>query len=213
MAKYIVTIYRDITSTKDPFHTPVEIIFKRIREGKSKAIIDKIRAEADKKERNNLKKQLPSICFSGIFANRSNDSISKHSGLVAIDFDHLGDNLQDVKKRMIADPYTFACFISPSGDGLKVIVKIPAKKITHADSCRALVDYYKNDKLDNFEDVARVCYESYDPEIYTNYDSKEFTFLKEKDKVKKTQSPEVRIYDTTEIYNRLLVWLKTNNEH
>jgi len=212
MAKYIVTIFKNIKVTKEPFHIPVEVIFSRIKNGNSRSIIEKIRFENDKKERNNLKMQLPSICFSGIFLSRSNDKCEKHSGLVAIDFDHLGDQIEIVKKRMINDPYTLSCFVSPSGDGLKVIVKIPAKILTHADSCRALVDYYSNDKLDNFEDVARVCYESFDPDIYINYDSKEFITLKGKE-VKKVQAPESRIFDYSEIYERLKIWMKNNNEH
>ena len=44
-----------------------------------------------------------------------------------------------------SDKYTFIAFISPSGDGLKVIIKIPANIVTHANSCKSLKQYYKND--------------------------------------------------------------------
>ena len=114
-----------------------------------------------------MKKQLPSICFSGIFEKRANNAIKEHSGLVCLDFDHIED-IQKFKDRFKNDKHVMMAFVSPSGDGLKVVIKIPANINSHADSCRALKQYFHDDKLDDFKDVARVCYESYDSDIYYN---------------------------------------------
>lgn len=178
-----ITIFKNITVTTEPFYPTVSVIVDRIKRGKSKALIKKIRTIPEKKERDIYKKQLPSICFSGIFDKRANESVKTHTGLVAIDFDHL-DNVKEFKRALSKDKYTFIVFVSPSGDGLKLIVKIPANIQTHKLSCKALKEYYKTEKLDNFEDIARVCYESYDPEIFVN--SKSLVFHeKAKEEIKK----------------------------
>ena len=86
-----ITIFKNILDTKNPYHIPVCKIVERIKTGKVKKLIESIRNEDDKKKRNKLKSQLPSICFSGIFSQRSNKDIKEHTGLVAIDFDGLKD--------------------------------------------------------------------------------------------------------------------------
>ena len=60
----IVTIFKDIMDTDTPFHVPVKTVVDRIREGKSKELVTNIRKEKNKEHRNELKKKLPSICFS-----------------------------------------------------------------------------------------------------------------------------------------------------
>ena len=90
-------------------------------------MVKKIRLEKNKSERNEMKKMLPSICFSGTFNKRADTSIIEHSGLVCLDFDGYEkqkDLLQD-KEMLTKNKYVFSVFISPSGNGLKVLVKIP----------------------------------------------------------------------------------------
>ena len=43
-------------------------------------------------------------------------------------------DLEQFKKSLTLDKYVHACFISPSGDGLKVLIKIHAKIETHANT-------------------------------------------------------------------------------
>lgn len=202
-----VTIFPNIKTPDKPYYVPIETIVDRIKIGKSKQIVDNLRACKDKDERQKLKGQLPSICFSGKFSKRANDKILEHSGLVAIDFDHLGDRLKEFKTNICNDKHTFLAFISPSGDGLKVVVKIPASIKTHALSCDALSDYYKEETLDNFKDVARVCYESFDPEVYYNPQSDIFTVLKETEVIKRTIETVDIITDFDAIFNNITKWL------
>jgi len=44
------------------------------------------------------------------------------SGLIVLDFDHI-KNLPEVRQKLENDSNTFLLFVSPSGDGLKVVVK------------------------------------------------------------------------------------------
>ena len=209
----LVTIFKNATDTKNPYHVKIETIIDRIKKGTSKKLLDKIRIEKDKKERDKLKKGLPSICFSGKFSERKDAALIEHSGFVAIDFDHLGDRLLAFKDRICKDKFTFAAFISPSGDGLKIVVKIPPSVKTHKLSCDALSDYYKEETLDEFKDVSRVCFESYDPDIYHNPDSDIFITLKETEIIKKTITSVDIITDFDAIIDNIITWLSKGGQH
>jgi hypothetical protein len=209
----IVTIFKNAKDTKNPFHVDSSAIVKRIKDGKSRALVEKIRTEQDIKERKELKKNLPSICFSGKFSERKDSALITHSGLVAIDFDHLGDRLLDFKHRLTQDKFTHIAFISPSGDGLKVVVRIPDQIETHKLSCDALSDYYKEEALDEFKDVSRLCFESYDPDIYYNPESDVFRTLKETQTIKKTVEITNIITDFDKIIDNIVTWLGNKGEH
>ena len=76
---HIVTIFQNIRETETPFIKDVTYILQRIKNGKNQDLVKKIRAEKDKGKRNDLKKNLPAICFSGEFKKRSDSSIENHS--------------------------------------------------------------------------------------------------------------------------------------
>jgi hypothetical protein len=67
MTDYRITIFRNIKETDTPFHRPLASILDRIKNGANKELVKRIRLETRKTERNELKKQLPAICFSGVF--------------------------------------------------------------------------------------------------------------------------------------------------
>ena len=107
------------------------MVLDRIREGANpsgvdiptKEIIKKVRAENRKAERNELKKQLPAICFSGTFTKRLDSAIQEHSGIICLDFDGYENSKQLLsdKKKLSESKYSYAVFVSPSGNGLKVL--------------------------------------------------------------------------------------------
>ena len=49
-----ITIFKDIKDTSQPFYREIEVVLKRIREGASKDLVKKIRAEKNKENRNLL---------------------------------------------------------------------------------------------------------------------------------------------------------------
>lgn len=205
----IVTIFPDIVTPWKPYHITVGKIFDRIRSGKSSAQISTIRTTTDKKERHELKKKLPSICFSGKFKKRENDQIEEHSGLICLDFDHLDPvKMEKFKTALKADRYIFSFFTSPSGDGVKVIVKIPKDIPNHSKYASSLGLYFqKESEWDDLKDIARACYESHDPEIYVNEDSKVFDILLEpKPSVIENVSDTEKLKDPHLIYNYAKRW-------
>ena len=171
---YQVTIFSSIKDTDTPFHRNVGLILDRIRSGSSKDLIKRIRAEKNKQERNDLKKLLPAICFSGIFNKRTDASLMQHSGLICLDFDgyQKTKDLTDDKERLSKNKYVYSVFISPSGNGLKVLVKIPADQDNHINYFNSLEKHFNSPYFDKTsKNVSRVCYESYDALIFVNENS------------------------------------------
>ena len=179
-----VTIFQNIRDTDTPFFRDVHVILERIKDGAgaTKDLVKKIRLEKRKPERQELKKQLPAICFSGTFNKRTDASLLEHSGLICLDFDgytKMKELLQD-KENLSKNKYVFSVFISPSGNGLKVLVKIPADEENHTMYFNSLEKYFNSPYFDKTsKNLSRVCYESYDPLIAINENSSIWDVIEE----------------------------------
>tara|TARA_R110002012_G_scaffold116482_2_gene264197 strand:+ start:570 stop:2942 length:2373 start_codon:yes stop_codon:yes gene_type:complete len=150
------------------------VVLNRIRNGSSKTLVKKIRQEKDKSSRNELKKELPAICFSGKFVKRTDNSLQEHSGFICLDFDGYTKNkdLTSDKEKLSKDRYVYSVFISPSGAGLKALVKIPRDPSNHTNYFNSLKKHFDNSHFDTTsKNISRVCYESYDPLIFINEES------------------------------------------
>ncbi len=207
-----ITIFKNIKETDAPFHRNVEHILERIKNGASKELVKRIRKEQRKSERNELKKKLPAICFSGVFTKRNDNSIQEHSGLICLDFDGYEKSremLQD-KENITKSPYTYSVFVSPSGQGLKVLVKIPQDVDNHVNYFNSLEKHFNNPKFDvACKNVSRVCYESYDPLIYINENSSLWDKIEEREYQEKHQYrdvPTIPITDENKIVEILVKW-------
>ena len=207
-----VTIFKDIKDTNTPFHVEIETILARIKEGKSKDLVSQIRKEKNKSERNELKRQLPSICFSGQFSKRADNSLLEHSGLICLDFDGYEKKKEMIedKDKMMKDKYTFSVFISPSGNGLKVLVKIPNDAENHIKYFKSLENYYNSPRFDTTtKNISRVCYESYDPLIYINEKSELWDKIEEteyREVIANKDQPTIPITDENKIVDILVKW-------
>jgi hypothetical protein len=200
----MITIYKNIYA-KEPNYISVEKALERIKTGKSKDLVLEIRKQLDKERANKLKQNLPSVCFSGKFSERTDAGLLEHSGYVCLDFDNLFD-LNAKKNDLSKDKYVFACWVSPSGNGLKALVKI-ADKSKHREHFEAMLQYFKD--LDRSGvNVSRVCYESWDEEIYVNEKSEVWTKFVKTEKVK---TKEVKT-DYGEIFQHLLKWLSNKGD-
>ena len=161
----MITIFKNIFS-KEPNYISVELALQRIKEGKSKNTVEEIRNTLDKEKANKIKLNLPSVCFSGIFAkDRRDEDLLKHSGFIVLDFDNLSD-LRDRQNEIISHPFVYACWVSPSGNGLKALIKI-ANGTKHREHFQALQEVFPEIDKSGIN-VSRVCYESYDTDIYIN---------------------------------------------
>ena len=207
-----VTIFKNIKETEAPFHRQVGVVLDRIKDGATKELVKSIRKEKNKTERNELKKLLPAICFSGIFTKRNDLSISEHSGIICLDFDGYPkqkDLLQD-KEALCKDKFVFSAFISPSGNGLKVLIKIPADKENHVNYFNSLDKHFKSQYFDKVvKNISRVCYESYDPLIYVNENSSIWDKIEEPEYVEIVKNRDIAtipITDENKIVEILEKW-------
>lgn len=207
-----ITIFRNIKETNTPFFRDVMFILERIKDGSSKELVKQIRKEKAKDVRNELKKGLPAICFSGKFNKRNDDSLVEHSGLICLDFDGYEkkkDLLED-KENMTKNKYVFSVFISPSGNGLKVLVKIPAESENHTNYFNSLEKYFNSQYFDTTsKNISRVCYESYDPLIYVNEHSSVWEEIAEpeyREVERYKDTPTIPITDENKIVDILVKW-------
>jgi len=201
----MITAFKNIWA-KEPNYISIEYALKRIKEGKSKALVDEIRNTLDKEKAGELKKNLPCICFSGKFgADRKDDQIIEHSGFIVLDFDNVYE-LRDKQTEIISNKYVFACWVSPSGNGLKALVKI-ADRSKHREHFQALQDVFPEIDKSGIN-PSRVCYESYDPEIYINEEAEVFNKTKKTEKIITYE----RTDDDQKIFKNILTWLSNKNE-
>lgn len=177
----IISVLNNAYSTQVE-HRELFKVLDAIKNELYKDAIAKIRNESDPKEQTNLKKNLPSVLFSGKFLKREDDFIQEHSGLCILDFDKL-DNISETKNKIISYPFVLACFNSPSGNGLKVLIRIQNNKFTHAYQYASLCELFPN--LDTTSrNLSRQCFMCSDKDIYINYDAEIYTGFSEKDKNK-----------------------------
>ena len=169
----MITIYKNALDTTNPHYVEIDSILDRIKKCKDEKQILAIRSETDDKKKKELKKMLPSILFAGEFKNRTDDGIIKHSGYCVLDFDHLTD-VTAKKEEVSKHNFVYAAFISPSGDGLKVVIKIPPIKEKHSGYYNGLMNVFLS--LDSTSrNLSRVCFISADKDIYINKEAVEFT--------------------------------------
>jgi len=209
---HTVTVFKNILATSTGFHRSVDFVLDRIRNGNCKELLSRIRLEQDKEKRNKLKMGLPSICFSGTFSNRSVSGLKKHSGLICLDFDGFEDDdtLTTWRDTLTAWEFTYALFTSPSGNGLKLLVKVPSEPDNHKGYFDAIATVWDTPYFDKgTSDVSRVCYESYDPELYQNPEALPWLTLSEPDEEnigKNIDECHIPVQSENRIISNLTVW-------
>lgn len=205
----IVSIFKKVTDTTNPFNKSALYCLERIKIGKSKDLVEQIRALPTKDEQKPIKAQLPGVCFNGTFTKRTIKGIDQRSGLIILDFDNMAHQSEAVqfKELVSKDEYVFSAWISPSGKGVKVLVKIPTDG-NFKGYFDALRTHFDSDYWDNVgSNIDRFCYESYDPDLYLNLDSTTWTQIEEPD-IEEIGSIDVMIpiKSDNRIIEKLLIW-------
>ena len=164
----------------------------RIQSGKSSTLVSEVR-DGDKEK----KKELPVVCFSGEFSSRSDDALFEHSGFVILDFDHVDVNA--TKTALATDDFIHSCWTSPSGNGVKALVRITNPE-RHRDHFRALIKYFERThglELDESGiNESRACFESHDPDIIIKDESQKFGHFATE--FSEAQTPTNEAYDYTD---------------
>ena len=178
-------------SFRGPHHAPSFSLFRapirNIHPFKTTNLVEvyqAIRSESYRKRTERLReisvpseaRQFKSMCFdyvtfSGEFSSRCDKNLTRHSGLMTLDFDHV-DNVSLLRESLLHDIFleTEMLFVSPSGEGLKWIVAIDLAETSHQEFFNAVASYimhYYGIEIDKSgRDISRACYLPYDPEVF-----------------------------------------------
>jgi putative DNA primase/helicase len=174
-----VSAVANATATETKYEK-VEALLTAIRSGKWSAPIAAIRAAGTKDERKALKKRLPAVMWSGTFSERNTKALLEHSGILCADFDHVAERMEEARAKLEADSHVAAVWTSPSGDGLKCLLLIPADSALHKAAFRVVADYFAAMGLTADparKDVAGMCFVSHDPVLFTRENPEPFAVL------------------------------------
>ncbi len=182
-----------------------------------------------KKEYDSLKPKLPLITFSSIFDNRRDEEhMICSTDLIVLDID-LKDNpdlpirINNLRRELIDCPFSHILFVSPSGEGLKIVVKVHKNKEIincnkelkickdtiirkelietikdfHCEAHKQIRKYYSNKydiMIDNgAKNYQGVCFLSSDANVYYNPNSSPFPVAWVK---KEKKVPQMNTYNT-----------------
>lgn len=160
--------------------TTIGDIFNEIKTSELlKKHTDILRAIEDEEEQKKYKVQNLPYFNLGTFNNdhRTNANLLG-SSFFLFDYDHLDEELNALKARLQNDEYVFAYFVSPRGNGLKVIYRLN-KEITDYNFFSQVYKFYATQfKIDlgadpdKTSDASRPCFFSYDSELYYNAEAR-----------------------------------------
>ena len=171
-----ISLFRLVTVKTTSTELTISQLINGIKTGRWKNEVEELReifnTAGEKAYKDARSKSLECVTISGRFSRCADDCLEHHSGLIAIDLDDLGDNLAATKQQLMNDSTVFCCFVSPSGNGLKVLLPIDAKDgETHRAAYQQILERYKALGMmpdPSCRNPSRLCFVSYDPEIWVN---------------------------------------------
>lgn len=165
-----IDFYTSKNNTLPAKRMSVDYALRLIQEGKYREYADKVRNAKTREEMDQAKFDAPGFSFSGIFERRGKDRLIRHSGIIAIDIDHLDGDVLSEKVRLMENPYVYSVFLSISGKGLKVLVKVPESLDAerHKLYYKAIAEDFGVKEDRRAQDVARYTNVTYDPDLYLN---------------------------------------------
>lgn len=184
-----VTMFSSGTD-KRPWHINMSVALDRIKTGKMNAnddsmrvakSVNEVRACVDDEDKKKLKLRLPSVMFAGSFLGREDVDLQKHSRVIVLDWDDVYAKVRKkpatLRDELKKHPFILSAWVSPSGDGVKCLacVAFPEK---HREHFEYLYSKKFNEKIDpSGVNPARLCFESYDPDMWVREGSVELLTL------------------------------------
>jgi hypothetical protein len=210
----MITIFKNFNEVVE--HKPIQQILEEIRIGTYKHAIvylRKSKTENKLEAYEKAKKSLPAFTPSAKFVGgRKLEYLAEYSNLIILDIDKLSPtDLKTASNLANQDEFTYASFISPSGNGLKILVKIDTPKTEHKESFLAVQDHYE--KLLNLEidksgkDITRLCFYFFDANLYLNENAAVFgretkeSVLFNEDQIPDIQNSKFIIHNSDATYN------------
>ena len=177
----MITIFKNFNEVIE--HKTIPEILHEIKTGKYRPGITYLRkslAENKLEAYEKAKKSLPAFTPSGKFVGgRKMEFLEAYSNFIILDIDKLNTaDLTKAKEVAAKSEFTYASFISPSGNGLKILVKVNTTKEDHKETFLAIQKHYEtllNHEIDKSgKDITRLCFYSFDDKLYHNEAAKTF---------------------------------------
>lgn len=189
-------------------------ILQDIKAEKYQSDINSIRYaihKGDTKTADLIKSRLLGFTTSGTFgSSRTKANINSYSQMIGLDFDHIPlDELDKLKAVINESEYTFASFISPSGEGIKVFIKVNSNATQHTTAYNQVATYYKDLSGFDFDpkckDITRLCFVSSDADLFLNENATVFELKNEIEPVQqKTKKGSVQSQSTDDLLDKCL---------
>jgi hypothetical protein len=164
----LTTFFKGLRSTKPESIVELSDVLQDIREGKWKSQVEACHVNLQEKDK------LPCFTPTGEFNYRSIAGMQRYNGIICLDIDHV-ENPAALREKCKSIPWVHSAFITPSGKGLKVIVKTAATQedyketeIRVAEAFQQLTGFSRDNRC---KDISRIQFVSFDPELYFNEDS------------------------------------------
>ena len=173
-------------------------VLQEIKSDKYQSEINSIRYalhKGDEKTAEEIKKGLLGFTTSGTFGeSRTKANIVTYSQVVCLDFDDiLLTEINNLLTLVNGCRYTFASFISPSNEGLKVFIKVNSNAAQHTTVYNQIANFYKELSGYDFDakckDITRLCFVSCDTDLFLNENA---VIFEVKEEVKPLKSEPIR---------------------
>lgn len=180
----VISIFKNFNEVVE--NAKIVEVLNDIKTGKYINVITYLRkslAESKMEAYERAKKSLPAFTPSASFiGGRKLEYLTAYTQIVVLDIDKLTkEQLNTAKQLSKETPYTFASFVSPSGNGLKIFVRVNSAQENHKEAFLTLQKFYEDflglpiDK--SGKDVTRLCFVSYDTDLYLNENARIFPVI------------------------------------
>ncbi len=208
----MVSVFGNALSNDNPKHQQLKDVLIDIQGGVYAEQVSKARnlLVIDRKQYDDYKKKhidgftLSAHCKHRKGNIQESEKLIKHTGILQIDFDFKAgitpEALQELKQKINADKHTLFSYVSISGIGLKAGILIDGNR--HKESFIEAEKYY----LDNYgfqidksvKDIFRLCFVSYDKDLFVNPSAELFgisepEIKQDVPKLEQPKTPEVSI--------------------
>ena len=160
-----VTTFRGVRFTAPKEQTTLEVVLNDIKSDKWKDRIAKCHVDLKNKD------WLPVFTPTGTFNHRSMKGMEVYNGIICLDIDDVEDPEFLKEKGKLLD-WVHAMYITPSGKGLKVIVRTTAESIVYKETEEKVANMWLEatgaPRDNHCKDIARIQFISHDPLLYYN---------------------------------------------
>ena len=183
------------------------VVLQEIKSDKYQSEVNSIRYalhKGEEKTADEIKSGLLGFTTSGTFGDsRTKANIVSYSQILGLDFDHIPvTEINNLVTLINGCEYTFASFISPSGEGLKVFIKTNSNAEQHTTAYNQVANFYKELSGYDFDakckDITRLCFVSCDADLFINENATTFEVKEEVKPLKSEPQKEVKHDLTTD---------------